>query len=60
MSGLNFSLRGSAGAGENTDGIGNREPNTYHPTVSVLLILVLIELAFVILLRLGFRASHGG
>jgi hypothetical protein len=57
---LGFSIRGSAGAGENTDGVGNRGPNDYHPVVSVLLLLVLAELAFVILLRLGFRSTHGG
>lgn len=61
MASLSIGLRGSTDStGQNTDGIGNRGPNPYHPTVSVLLILVLVELAFIFLMRFGFRHTHGG
>lgn len=62
-----FSIRGdgayaggSVMAGQNTDPMGNRAPNDYHPTVTMLLLLVLAEFAFVLLLRFAFRHTHGG
>lgn len=61
MARLSLNMRGSYdNPGVNTDGIGNREPNAYHPTVSVLLIMVLLELGFVLLMRFSFRNTHGG
>lgn len=44
----------------NTDPMGDRGPNPYHPTVAFLLALVVAEFAVVLLLRFAFRTSHGG
>lgn len=47
-------------AGMNSDGMGVRGSNPYHPTVAMLLLLVLLEYATIIALRFLFRHTHGG
>lgn len=51
---------GSVMAGQNTDPMGDRGPNPYHPTTTMLLFLVLAEFAVLLLLRFAFRHTHGG
>lgn len=58
---LNFNLRAAGSdAGQNVAPMGDRGPTDYHPTVAFLLIMVIAELALFVLLRVGFRHSHGG
>lgn len=60
MARVNLSIGADSSYGGNTDPMGDRGPNPYHPTVAFLLALVLVEFAAVLLLRFAFRTSHGG